>query len=45
MHRLAHFVTADIGFVVAPADLYDTVGPDHAYRTDDGGQTWQAMRL
>jgi photosystem II stability/assembly factor-like uncharacterized protein len=39
------FVTTDIGFVVGPADPYDTVGPDHVYRTDDGGRTWQAMRL
>jgi len=39
------FVTTDIGFVVGPANLYDTLAPDHVYRTDDGGQTWQAMRL
>jgi photosystem II stability/assembly factor-like uncharacterized protein len=39
------FLTSDIGFVIGPADLYDTVAPDHVYRTDDGGRTWQAMRL
>jgi hypothetical protein len=39
------FVTTDIGFVTGPANLYDSVAPDHVYRTDDGGRTWQAMRL
>jgi len=39
------FVTTDIGFVVGPANLYDTVARGHLYRTDDGGRTWQAMRL
>jgi photosystem II stability/assembly factor-like uncharacterized protein len=39
------FVTTDIGFVVGPADLYDALAPGHVYRTDDGGRTWQAMRL
>jgi hypothetical protein len=38
------FVTADIGFVVGPADPYDTT-PDHVYRTGDGGRTWHALRL
>jgi len=39
------FVTTDIGFVVGPANVDDTVAPGHVYRTDDGGRTWQAMRL
>jgi photosystem II stability/assembly factor-like uncharacterized protein len=39
------FVTTDIGLVAGPANLYDTVAPGHVYRTDDGGRTWQAMRL
>ena len=39
------FDTTDVGFVVGPANLDDTVAPGHVYRTDDGGRTWQAMRL
>jgi hypothetical protein len=39
------FVTTDTGFVVGPADPYDSITPGHLYRTDDAGHTWQVMRL
>ena len=34
------FLTAKIGFVIGPTHY----SPEHLYRTDDGGRTWQILR-
>jgi len=34
------FVSASVGFVVGPTHY----APEHLYRTQDGGRTWQVVR-